>query len=62
MLLDSLRWILFHTPLNSKQHLYLGVLDAIFSGMGAVCVCVCVEAMLLGAKTSTVTSKFSFPQ
>lgn len=29
MLLDSLRWILFHTPLNNEQHLHSGLLDAI---------------------------------
>lgn len=29
MLLDSLMWILFHTPLDSKRHLYSGLLDAI---------------------------------
>lgn len=29
MPLDSLRWIMFHTPLNSEQHLYSGLLDAV---------------------------------
>lgn len=37
MLVDSLRWILFYTPLNSKQHLYSSLLDAIL--WLYVCVC-----------------------
>lgn len=50
MLLDSLKWILFHTPLNSKQHLYTGLQDAILwvNACSLKCVCVCVHACVCG--------------
>lgn len=61
MLLDSLQWILFHTPLNGEQHLYLGLLDAILwvnaRSLEGVCVCLCVEGLLLGVGAVAVTLK-----
>lgn len=55
---DHLRWIVFHTPLNSEQCLHTGLIDAVLwmtaSTLKGVCVCVGEGVMLLGVVAVTL--------